>query len=82
MLSHANVGTVLNIWIQHFEKNIKPRLDPNWNWDTENTLLVLPFYHMYGFTLAHQCILTGSTGIIMKRFELDKYLKAIEKFKV
>lgn len=82
MLSHETVGNVLNIWIQHFDKNLKPRLDPNWKWEEENTLLVLPFYHMYGFTLAHQCILTGSTGVILKKFQLDKYFATIEKYRV
>uniref|UniRef100_A0A915LNZ2 AMP-dependent synthetase/ligase domain-containing protein n=1 Tax=Meloidogyne javanica TaxID=6303 RepID=A0A915LNZ2_MELJA len=82
MLSHKNVGTILNIFNTHFDERVCHRISFNWDWKREYTLLMLPLYHIYGFILGLNCLFTGSTGIMMKKFDLDLYCRTIQEYKV
>jgi hypothetical protein len=50
--------------------------------EKEAQLIFLPFYHNYGFHLIMFGLITGSTSIVMRRFQLRNYFAAIEKYKV
>lgn len=48
----------------------------------ERMLCVLPFFHVFGMTVAmNLTILTGSTMLLLPRFEIDNVLKQINKYK-
>ncbi|KAL7073282.1 hypothetical protein ACQ4LE_007340 [Meloidogyne hapla] len=82
MLSHRNVGTMLNIFNTHFDERVCHRISFQWDWKREYTLLMLPLYHIYGFLLGLNCLFTGTTGIMMKKFDLDLYCRIIQDYKL
>ncbi|KAI9103184.1 hypothetical protein DFS34DRAFT_646574 [Phlyctochytrium arcticum] len=44
---------------------------------------VLPFYHIYGLNCSlHVCFLAGLPLVVFQKFDLVKYLEAMEKYKV
>lgn len=45
-------------------------------------LLLLPFFHGYGFTTMIFIITTGSQSIVMQSFEPELFCKSIEKYKI
>ena len=81
----------------HYAKVLLPKLKDgkNWSWYTKHLLLVLPFYHIYGFGLLHMILLEGlvqyktlfqysfsATGIIMSKFDPIIFLSSLEKYNV
>lgn len=73
MLSHRNIlANVVQIsaWF------------PDLRWGQERFLSILPFFHVFGMTVAmNMPLYTGSTAILLPRFELDQFLKTIQKSK-
>ncbi|OZJ04010.1 hypothetical protein BZG36_03622 [Bifiguratus adelaidae] len=50
---------------------------------TASYLGVLPFYHIYGLTvLVHAPLYQGAPTIVLPRFELEKTLECIQKYKI
>jgi acyl-CoA synthetase (AMP-forming)/AMP-acid ligase II len=82
MLSHFNFGTMMNIVTKHLHEQVMTKLDPNWKWENESFLLMLPFYHIYGFGVLANSILRGSKGIIMTHFDHEVFCRSIQKYKV
>lgn len=80
MISHKNFGTMLNIVGDHVDNHVFK--DFNINLTNENLILMLPFYHIYGFGNLMQIISRGATGVIMSHFDPDVFFRSIEKFKV
>lgn len=51
--------------------------------DTDVTLAVLPFFHIYGMQILMNCLIAEGVLIVtMPRFEIEKALELIEKYKV
>ena len=48
----------------------------------DQLLLVLPMYHLYGLFLACGSTSRGDTLITMKKFNPEKFMQNIEKYKV
>ena len=48
----------------------------------KNLLSLLPMFHMYGFTMALNCILKGAAFTTLPRFELGTLLKAVQEHKI
>jgi acyl-CoA synthetase (AMP-forming)/AMP-acid ligase II len=82
MNSHLNVGTMHNIVCEHFRRHIYPHMKPPFVASEENALLLLPFFHCYGFGMLNQCLLNGSTGVVMAGFDGDLFCKSVQHFKV
>ncbi|KAE9553562.1 hypothetical protein FO519_003255, partial [Halicephalobus sp. NKZ332] len=80
MISHKNFGTMLNIISDHVDNHIFK--DFNINMANEHLILMLPFYHIYGFGNLMQVLTRGGTGVIMNHFDPDVFFRSIEKFKV
>jgi acyl-CoA synthetase (AMP-forming)/AMP-acid ligase II len=55
---------------------------PNFNPCTENLLLVLPFYHMYGMSIVTSALMEGYTVVAIQQFSLELYCQCIQDFKV
>lgn len=49
---------------------------------TSISLVLLPFFHSYSFTLLVIRLIGGSTGIVFSRFEEELFLRLIEKYKI
>ncbi|KAK6732331.1 hypothetical protein RB195_016612 [Necator americanus] len=81
MLTHKNFSTMLDIIESHFEEHIVTKLsDSDWNYHNEKVLLMLPFYHIFGFGLFNHTLLKGATGIIFAKFESRRFLDAIQTY--
>uniref|UniRef100_A0A915DNB9 Uncharacterized protein n=1 Tax=Ditylenchus dipsaci TaxID=166011 RepID=A0A915DNB9_9BILA len=81
MISHKNFGTMMNLLTNQFNTNVLPYIDKDFDYRKENQMLMLPFYHIYGFGMLINCLLNGSTGIILEKFEHQIFCKSIEKYK-
>ena len=74
MLTHYNITS--NV----IQCSISPALEIR---EDDVFLSHLPFYHIYGMTwLVCVPVRMGITQVIMKRFELDEFLRLIQEFKV
>ncbi|KAF7631047.1 hypothetical protein Mgra_00008698 [Meloidogyne graminicola] len=82
LISHQNVGTMLNILIEHFRNYIHSYMRPIFIEKKENELLLLPFFHCYGFCMLQSCLLNGSTGLVMAGFDPILFCETIENFKI
>ncbi|KAK6737611.1 hypothetical protein RB195_019989 [Necator americanus] len=82
MLSHRNFGTMINIYKQHEAAHIMPLIADDWDYEKENIMLFLPFYHGYGFSLMNLTLLQGSAGIVFTHFDPHKFCRAIQDHKV
>lgn len=76
-----NLRDIFNVF-SHYDQQIAKRMDPSWDWRRENMQLVLPFYHNFGFTTTMICLMAGSTGIIIRRYEPRIFLRTIQDYKV
>ncbi|KHJ86824.1 hypothetical protein OESDEN_13415, partial [Oesophagostomum dentatum] len=82
ILTHKNFSTMLSIIDRHFNDYIVGKLgDSDWDYHDENVLLMLPFYHIYGFGLMNQTLINGSTGIIFAKFEPITFFNAIQTYR-
>lgn len=55
---------------------------PESSYGQERVLAVLPFFHVYGMTVAmNQAVLMGFTQIILPRFEVNQVLECIHAYK-
>ncbi|VDM81547.1 unnamed protein product [Strongylus vulgaris] len=82
ILTHRNFATMLDIINRHFDDNVVSKLgDSSWDYHDENMLLMLPFYHIYGFGLMNQTLIKGTTGIIFSKFEPTLFLRAIQTYR-
>ncbi|MGD6741826.1 AMP-binding protein [Streptomyces sp. BH106] len=51
--------------------------------ETDTVCAVLPFFHIYGFTIIlNSALLAGATIVTMPRFELRRYLETVERHRV
>ncbi|EFN86281.1 Luciferin 4-monooxygenase [Harpegnathos saltator] len=72
-LSHRNLLTFLIEFCKPVFFNITP--------DTRFSLF-LPFYHGYAFGLLLLCLTRGASLVLMTSFEVELYLRLIEKYKI
>uniref|UniRef100_A0A914Z3J6 AMP-dependent synthetase/ligase domain-containing protein n=1 Tax=Panagrolaimus superbus TaxID=310955 RepID=A0A914Z3J6_9BILA len=85
MLSHQNYSTETSIFINHFDKYVYPRLDPNWRYENEATILLQAFCSGYGLSILLKSIICGQTCILCGQtctdFDKSIFFKAIQDFK-
>ena len=78
MISHRNVITNI-MQLKMFEKSVRDARTVK----TEVALGLLPLSHIYGLiVIAQASTYRGDEVIILPKFELQSYLRAIEKFKI
>lgn len=66
----------------HYDQQVAKRMDPHWDWTREHMQLVLPFYHNFGFTTTLICLMAGSTGVIIRKYEPTIFLQTIQDYHV
>ncbi|WKX93379.1 hypothetical protein Q1695_010991 [Nippostrongylus brasiliensis] len=82
MLTHRNFSTVQEVEFRHFDEHIVSKLaNHRWDYYEENLLLLLPFYHIYGFGLMNMVLLTGMTGVVFEKFDPILLLNNIQTHK-
>ncbi|KAF8386576.1 hypothetical protein PRIPAC_75718 [Pristionchus pacificus] len=82
MLSHQSVGTVVDIFKDHFDREVFSVIGPkNHSWYNELFLLILPYYHIHGFVLLQVALFSGATSVVVGKFVPKQFLGAIEKFR-
>lgn len=71
--SHKNITSNMQQWLKHIPED--------WS-GSSTTIAFLPFNHIYGLNV-FLCLslFTGSTIVVMSRFDLGLYLSSIQKFK-
>ncbi|KAJ5097944.1 hypothetical protein N7532_004945 [Penicillium argentinense] len=76
--THQNMTSNLQQWRAHMLESgqMSQRVDRN------TTIAFLPFSHIYGLNLYMcQCLLWGTTVVMLPRFDLDQYLGCVEKYR-
>ncbi|KAF8362317.1 acs-14 [Pristionchus pacificus] len=81
MLTHQNFGTMMKIFLKA-RHAVDHQTGTKMDWEKENMLLFLPFYHIYGFSVICYSILEMSTAVILSSFEPMVYLKCIQDYKI
>jgi acyl-CoA synthetase (AMP-forming)/AMP-acid ligase II len=78
MISHRNV--IANVMQYCLFEDVSRRMC---GVETQVELGLLPFSHIYGLVVvAHSATWRGDEVIVLPRFELTDYLRAIERFKI
>lgn len=71
MLSHRNIlANVVQIvgWF------------PKLQWGEERSISILPFFHVFGMTVAMNMVFyTGSTAILIPKFDINEFVKVLHK---
>lgn len=73
---------IINQFLSHLNNQILLKMDPKWEWKQGNQCFVLPLYHIYGFGIMINCILSGGCGILLKAFDPDIFCRTIQNYKV
>uniref|UniRef100_A0A914H434 Luciferase n=1 Tax=Globodera rostochiensis TaxID=31243 RepID=A0A914H434_GLORO len=82
MISHSNWGTMMNIIVDHFNRYLHPHIGPPYYVTEESDLLLLPFFHCFGFTLLNMTLLNGSTGVVLSKFEQTLFCRTVEQYRI
>ncbi|KAK5791772.1 hypothetical protein VI817_007081 [Penicillium citrinum] len=76
--THQNLTSNLQQWRSHMLDSGSSDQQVKRN----TTIAFLPFSHIYGLNLYMcQCLLWGTTVVILPRFDLDQYLECVEKYR-
>ncbi|GMS94140.1 hypothetical protein PENTCL1PPCAC_16315, partial [Pristionchus entomophagus] len=82
MLSHRAIGTMIDIFLEHFKREIFSVIGPeNYSFYDETSLVYFPLYHMLGFGMLNNSLLAGATAVMMGRFDPEIFLSAIAKYR-
>uniref|UniRef100_A0A914YAB2 AMP-dependent synthetase/ligase domain-containing protein n=1 Tax=Panagrolaimus superbus TaxID=310955 RepID=A0A914YAB2_9BILA len=82
MISHKNFGTMLNIVFAHLHDYVGEVFKGTYVMHKETDILLLPFYHIYGFGVLMNTLCSGKTAVLLTHFDPDVFFRSIEKFKV
>ncbi|CAI7634221.1 unnamed protein product [Penicillium glandicola] len=76
--THQNITSNLQQWRYQMLDSGAPSQRPA----RKSAIAFLPFSHIYGLNLfICQCLMWGTTVVIMPRFDLDLYLSCIQKYR-
>jgi 4-coumarate--CoA ligase len=82
MISHRNFGTMINIINAHLQDYVQEVFKGTYKMYEETDILLLPFYHIYGFGVLMNVLCCGKTAVLLTHFDPDVFFRSIEKFKV
>ncbi|CAG8903361.1 unnamed protein product [Penicillium egyptiacum] len=75
--THQNITSNLQQW-RHLLDSGLPSQRPT----RQSAIAFLPFSHIYGLNLFMcQCLMWGTTVVVMQKFDLDLYLSCIQKYR-
>eukprot|EP01137_Pigoraptor_chileana_P032793 Opistho-2@22770 len=71
-LTHSNLTTNL-LQLLEIEADVR---------DDDVYIAVLPFFHIYGLMMTNKALVRGIKTVVFPRFDLEKFLEAIQKHRV
>lgn len=75
--THQNLTSNLQQWRAHMLESGAPSLRVQ----RKTAIAFLPFSHIYGLNLYMcQCLIWGTTVVVMPKFDLDNYLGCVQKY--
>ncbi|XGW09715.1 hypothetical protein V3C99_011746 [Haemonchus contortus] len=80
MISHQNFGTMMNIFRQHDDLHMAGAV--SFNPIKEKSLMLLPFYHCYGFALVMSNLLRGNAAVVMEHFQPELFCESIQRHRI
>ncbi|CAJ0607111.1 unnamed protein product [Cylicocyclus nassatus] len=80
MLTHKNYSALMSIYGRHDELRMLGGLSPPWCCEKDRELLLLPFYHCFGFALMMSSILKGGTSVVMSHFHPQLFCESVQNF--
>ncbi|XP_074278644.1 4-coumarate--CoA ligase-like 9 [Silene latifolia] len=76
-LTHRNLIALISVYYHNYqEKDEEDRLT------RPISLVPLPLFHVFGFTMLLRAVTLSETLVMMERFDFEKMLAAVEKYKV
>ncbi|KAJ6099441.1 hypothetical protein N7467_000976 [Penicillium canescens] len=76
--THQNMTSNLQQWRAHMLESGSP----SQRFERNSAIAFLPFSHIYGLNLfICQCLIWGTTVVVMPKFDLDVFLGCIEKYR-
>ncbi|GMT14942.1 hypothetical protein PFISCL1PPCAC_6239, partial [Pristionchus fissidentatus] len=81
MLTHENFGTMIHM-IYKWRRAMESQSGVITDWNVENMLLFLPFYHIYGFAMMCYGVMEKATTVILASFDPLVFLKCIQDYKI
>ncbi|TKR88873.1 hypothetical protein L596_013048 [Steinernema carpocapsae] len=82
MISHRNVGAMIDLRINHTENYIMKKIDPQFDWKQQHVMLFLPFAHVFGLQMLLRAVICRATGVLISKFQPKLLCQCIEKYKV
>ncbi|CAJ0607100.1 unnamed protein product [Cylicocyclus nassatus] len=82
LLTHKNYIAMTNIFRGYDNFFLTGALDPPYDKENEKQILIIPFYHCYGFCMMMISILNGCTAVLLSHFKPDTFCSAIQNHRV
>ena len=83
--SSGTTGVAKGVMLTHYNMvaNLRQLEDHDKTSDEDTLIAVLPFFHIYGMNvIMNYGLYKGATIIVMSRFELEQFLRALETYKI
>ncbi|KAK6737591.1 hypothetical protein RB195_019976 [Necator americanus] len=80
MLTHRNYCAMMNIFMSHNNSRMTGAVNPPLDREKDKLLLLLPFYHCYGFGLLMDAVLNDFTSVHMSHFQPELFCQSIQKY--
>ncbi|TKR73801.1 hypothetical protein L596_021069 [Steinernema carpocapsae] len=81
MLTHRNFGTMMKIYLSHFEYHINQLIYAHSKPQDDVYICTGPMYHVAGWSLLNLAVLMGQTCVIFNKFSPHSFCKAVQVFK-
>lgn len=83
--SSGTTGVAKGVMLTHYNMvaNLRQLEDHDFTSEHDTLIAVLPFFHIYGMNVVMNYGLSkGATIVVMPRFEMEQFLKALETYKI
>ncbi|KAE9547816.1 hypothetical protein FO519_008969, partial [Halicephalobus sp. NKZ332] len=82
VLTHRNMATMLPNFTNMVKEHIHDMMVPAFNPPDQNSILILPFFHIFGLGMMYSGIYTGESILVMGKFDLVQFCKCIQDYKI
>ncbi|WKX94827.1 hypothetical protein Q1695_011804 [Nippostrongylus brasiliensis] len=82
MITHHNYSAMISIFSQHQRQFMSGALESGWDRHKDKHLLVLPFYHCYGFGFLMNGLISGSPIVMLSHFQPDVFCETVQLHRI